>query len=121
MASRVQHIGQQRCHNHGEREAAGRCVACRRMYCRECVSEYDGRLLCAQCLAGQREHADVPRRRGLPLLPFQLAAGLLVLTGVFYGAGSLMTVAPSAFFDTEDQWNFLEVEDQRPADAEDGP
>jgi hypothetical protein len=43
---------QQRCWNHEAREAASRCPACGRSYCRECVSEHEGRLLCAACLSG---------------------------------------------------------------------
>ena len=42
---------QQRCWNHEAREAACRCPACGRSYCRECVSEHEGRLLCAACLS----------------------------------------------------------------------
>jgi hypothetical protein len=41
----------QRCWNHEAREAACRCPACGRSYCRECVSEHEGRLLCAACLS----------------------------------------------------------------------
>jgi hypothetical protein len=41
----------QHCWNHEAREAACRCPACGRTYCRECVSEHDGRLLCATCLS----------------------------------------------------------------------
>ncbi len=42
----------QHCWNHEAREAACRCPSCGRTYCRECVSEHEGRLLCAACLAG---------------------------------------------------------------------
>lgn len=39
-----------RCVRHPGREAAARCPACGGFYCRECVSEHDGRYLCAECL-----------------------------------------------------------------------
>jgi hypothetical protein len=40
-----------RCFNHAHREAVGRCTACGRCFCRECVVTHDDRLLCAVCLA----------------------------------------------------------------------
>src|SRR5258705_13675523 len=41
----------QRCLLHPQREAVARCPECRRAYCRECVTEHDGRMLCAACIA----------------------------------------------------------------------
>src|ERR1700680_2401495 len=40
----------QRCLQHPDREAAFRCPACKRNYCRECGVEHDGRMLCGACL-----------------------------------------------------------------------
>lgn len=40
-----------RCARHSEREAVARCPQCGGSFCRECVSEHEGRLLCAACLA----------------------------------------------------------------------
>jgi hypothetical protein len=40
----------QTCWNHEAREAVCRCPQCFRSFCRECVSEHEGRLLCAACL-----------------------------------------------------------------------
>ncbi len=42
----------QQCFNHAGREAAARCLECGRFFCRECVTEHGGRLLCGHCLAG---------------------------------------------------------------------
>ena len=39
-----------RCFNHRRREAVARCPNCARFYCRECITEHDGRMLCATCL-----------------------------------------------------------------------
>lgn len=44
-------LARARCLFHAEREAAVRCPGCRRSFCRECVTEHDGRLLCRGCLA----------------------------------------------------------------------
>ena len=43
-------LAAQRCEHHARREAVARCPACRRYFCRECVTEHDGRVLCAPCL-----------------------------------------------------------------------
>lgn len=39
-----------RCWNHHSREAVCRCPNCVRPFCRECVTEHEARLLCAECL-----------------------------------------------------------------------
>ena len=39
-----------RCVRHVEREAAGSCRECHGDFCRECLVEHEGRLLCATCL-----------------------------------------------------------------------
>jgi len=44
-------VASEKCFNHPEREAAARCPECGRFYCRERVTEYDFRILCAKCLS----------------------------------------------------------------------
>ena len=43
-------LTRQRCWLHLEREAAARCPVCAHFYCRECVTEHAGRVICAACL-----------------------------------------------------------------------
>src|SRR4051794_20651456 len=43
-------ISSARCLNHAGRGAAARCLACGKSFCRECVTEHEGRLTCAVCL-----------------------------------------------------------------------
>ena len=50
MSTVASALAERRCVLHPEREAAVRCVACQRYYCRECVTENSGRMLCAHCL-----------------------------------------------------------------------
>lgn len=38
-----------RCIVHPEREAAARCIGCESFFCRECITEHDGRMLCVEC------------------------------------------------------------------------
>ncbi len=42
----------QRCANHIDREAAVRCPLCHKHFCRECITEHDGKRLCVNCLKG---------------------------------------------------------------------
>jgi hypothetical protein len=39
-----------RCFNHAEREASARCPECQNDFCRECITEHAGRMLCVNCL-----------------------------------------------------------------------
>jgi hypothetical protein len=38
------------CHRHPDRPAAARCTSCKRSYCRECIVDHKGRILCGPCL-----------------------------------------------------------------------
>jgi hypothetical protein len=50
---------QQRCLHHPDREAVARCPECGRFFCRECVTEHEDRVICADCLP------KIARRRGI--------------------------------------------------------
>ncbi len=86
----------QRCFHHSLREAVARCPACGRFYCRECINEHQGRLLCASCLR-RLTQAVKPKRRW-PALWGRVAAaliGLAVTWLFFYGLGALLIIIPS--------------------------
>jgi len=94
-ANRLVH---QRCFNHASREAAARCPRCRRFFCRECVTEHEGRVICARCL--RELTADDPRRRRLlPALGAVAAAGLgmMALWVSLYCIGRMLLAIPSTF------------------------
>lgn len=82
----LRRITSQRCFHHGGREAVAKCVACGRAYCRECVAEHDGRMICATCL--RRETA--PPSKLAPTWPGAMGRAALTLVAVF--------VAWSCFF-----------------------
>jgi hypothetical protein len=79
----------QHCWNHEAREAACRCPECVRNYCRECVSEHQGRLLCAACLirvtAGRAPATGGMRKLAPPLM---VAAGILLAWLIYWAAGA---------------------------------
>jgi hypothetical protein len=86
----------QRCSNHPAREAVVRCPGCRRFYCRECVTEHDGRMMCAACAAG--EAPEVARPSSLAPWIAGAAAGFLLAWLTFYYLGVALARIPSDFF-----------------------
>jgi len=90
-------IAHERCFNHGLREAVARCPECRRYFCRECVSEHEGRVICAYCL--KRLSARPARRYRLAGLvrAVQVLTGILLLWSSFYLLGKVLLAIPSSF------------------------
>lgn len=91
-------IAGKRCLNHGSREAVARCPECRRYFCRECITEHEGRVLCSACLVAKLAVAPA-RRRGQALFwgVVQVVAGLAALWVFFYVAGAAMLNLPHDF------------------------
>lgn len=93
-------IASQRCLNHFDREAIARCVECGGFFCRECITEHDGRILCGSCL--QKIVAPDAKRTGRFLGGFAgpvLAGsiGMLVAWYCFYTIGTNLLSMPSEF------------------------
>lgn len=99
-------LHRQRCVRHADREAAARCPACGRFFCRECVTEHDGRLLCASCIHSLQARAEAPRRITLRSLlrpagaAAAAAAGFLLLWGFYALAGVILSAIPHTFHDS---------------------
>ena len=91
-------IVQERCFNHGLREAVARCPECRRFFCRECVTEHDDRVLCSACLA-KSNTASLTRRRAFAGVrrAAQCIFGLLIAWFFFFLIGELLLQLPSNF------------------------
>ncbi|KAB2666106.1 MAG: rhomboid family protein [Verrucomicrobia bacterium] len=91
-------LASQRCLLHPSREAAARCPRCRRAYCRECVTEHDGRLLCAACLRDSTKPARAQSLRMAWLAaPVHLVVGLFVAWTIFELLGWVLLRTPSAW------------------------
>ena len=88
----------QRCRNHAEREAVARCPTCNQFFCRECITEHDDRVICANCL---RRLSHVPlRQRPAYVRAVRLGQGLLGLMLVwffFYLLGESLLALPTSF------------------------
>ncbi|MDR2849674.1 MAG: rhomboid family protein [Verrucomicrobiota bacterium] len=105
----------QRCARHADREAAARCPACGRSFCRECVTEHEGRWLCASCIAALPGGAPPPPRRSV-LRAFARLCGaaaascawFLLLWGFYALFGALAGSVPHRFHDSSAFEHFLE-------------
>jgi hypothetical protein len=100
-------LASERCFHHQAREAASRCPGCRHFFCRECVVPFDGRLLCAACIAEANESPLTSQKRssrsGQMLLGM---AALIFIWMVFYCLG----------------WIILQYRETQPVDlAENAP
>ncbi|MFH2099275.1 MAG: rhomboid family protein, partial [Pseudomonadota bacterium] len=81
-----------------EREAAALCLSCSRTFCRECVTEHEGRVLCSRCMVKGREKAGA-RRRFLSWAgpAFLGSSGLLFAWIFFYYLGLALARIPAAW------------------------
>lgn len=88
----------QRCAHHPDREAAARCPECGRFFCRECITEHDERVICADCLAKlSQPAAPGPGRNFAPVLRlFQCGAAILTAWVFFYLVGRVLLSIPAA-------------------------
>jgi hypothetical protein len=89
----------QRCWHHPGREAVVRCPRCRRFYCRECVTEHMGRMMCAACVAqATGKDTQAGRFASIPWIAMALG-GLLLAWLIFYYLGVFLARIPSDFFE----------------------
>jgi hypothetical protein len=85
----------QRCLNHPLREAAVQCPSCKRFFCRECVTEHQGRMICVSCVT--THIAAHPSSRLKPIWTLTAALGLLIAWLTFYYLGQTLAKIPSEF------------------------
>lgn len=91
-------LAARKCVQHPAREAVARCPVCGDDFCRECVVEHAGRILCAACLAREISAARPPRL-SWPRVRTVLAttgAGVLLWV-VFYFLGATLKAVPAEF------------------------
>jgi hypothetical protein len=92
-------LAAQRCNNHASREAVARCPGCQRFFCRECISDHEGRVICATCLAAMtvapaKRHSN--RLGGISGL-FGAMGAILLIWVVFYLFGAALSAIPTSF------------------------
>ena len=88
-----------RCFQHVSREAVARCPECQRFYCRECVTEHHGRMICRSCLEDLLAENKIERKGFLHGVVGWLLAGigLMLAAYVFYLLGRILLRIPSSF------------------------
>lgn len=90
------------CRIHPERPAAARCPACGVFYCAECITEHDGRLTCAACLAAERRSlagAGQKDRRIVLFPAIQMLVAFVVVWLLWHGIAQILLSIPAAFHD----------------------
>ncbi|MBN1865333.1 MAG: hypothetical protein JW808_10565 [Victivallales bacterium] len=96
-----QSLREVRCHNHAGREAAARCPQCSRFFCRECITEHKGKMLCKECLSLMERKKDTAAQwkrvmaRSLMLTFFFF--GFLISWAFFFWTGRLLAAIPHKF------------------------
>jgi hypothetical protein len=96
MATSLAHS---KCFQHLSREAVARCPDCLRFYCRECVTEHDGRMICRPCLDDllqEDSKASTGFVRGL-IQWFLAGVGFTTTLYIFYLIGRILLSIPSNF------------------------
>jgi len=90
-----------RCFNHARREASAFCTECRRAFCRECITEHEGRVVCTPCLAFLTgDHKRESGRLGLLLECSVCILSSFVLWALFYHLGTALQRIPTQLHET---------------------
>src|ERR1700691_4867675 len=87
----------QRCFNHALREAVAQCPSCKRFFCRECVTEHAGRMICVACVASLSRDEKQIARAARARWTVTALAGILIAWLVFYYLGLALARIPSKF------------------------
>jgi hypothetical protein len=73
----------QRCFHHDLREAVAQCPSCKLFFCRECVTEHAGRMICVTCVHALTRDAHKTVQAARARWTVAAVAGLLVAWLVF--------------------------------------
>jgi len=95
----VNTVHDKRCLNHRNREAVARCPSCRDFYCRECVTEHLGRVICAKCLAAITAESRDARKHFSVVRPLVATLAFLLIWGYFFAMGRALLLLPDSFHD----------------------
>jgi len=80
-----------RCFNHANREASARCPNCKHDFCRECITEHAGKMLCVNCLKKTSQKKKSQKQLLVPLIyTLLLTAALTVIFLCFVWLGRTM-------------------------------
>jgi len=97
-------IGDTTCAIHPDRNAGARCPQCEQFYCSECITEHEGRLICAACLHAPEEVEPDARNgfrkvAGLFSVVLQLSLAIFFCWLIFYVFAQTLGDMPDDFHD----------------------
>ncbi len=102
-------LAQKRCSRHPMREAAARCPECHGFFCRECITEHDSRVICANCLARLgAARTNAPKRKRWKYLwhATQCIVGVMFAWLYFYSWSRILVAIPENFHEGS-AWSVL--------------
>lgn len=87
-----------KCFNHFERESVAICVMCKNSFCRECVSFYEEKMACSNCIKSKVNNKNEKFYNKVSIITIFvlllfLSSGLVF----FYFLGSLLARIPAEF------------------------
>ena len=68
-----------RCFNHADREASARCPVCQNDFCRECITEHKGKMLCVNCLKESTQKKQNKKKIFAPVFYILLLAITVII------------------------------------------
>lgn len=84
------------CRMHADRPAVARCPGCGQPFCLECVTEHEGKYLCAPCLRDRvRSGTTAPVRVWGVLRPLHVLGAVLITWMLFYLLGLVLLRIPA--------------------------
>ena len=90
------------CLLHPDRSAVARCPSCRDFFCSECITEHNGKLSCASCLARETLPGRVVAPGRLVIHPaavFQFFLAVALCWTLYYFVGRFLGGIPDEFHD----------------------
>ncbi|TLD69720.1 hypothetical protein FEM03_15440 [Phragmitibacter flavus] len=91
-------MAQVQCLNHPKREAAARCTACAQVFCRECVTSLEGKMVCGACYREKTTVEAVAKKDWYLLtVAMQVVMGMGLLWLMSWLVGKWLAEMPAAF------------------------
>jgi uncharacterized paraquat-inducible protein A len=94
----MNNIASKRCFNHSTRGAVARCPECTRYFCRECITEYRGKVICSRCLKKLADSETAQKFSfKLPLKFIESLIGIILAWLFFFIIGQGLLMIPHSF------------------------
>jgi hypothetical protein len=95
-------IEKKHCYNHQEREPVAKCPECGNYFCWECITEFEYRVLCAECI--KKKSVKKTEKPGgvdvffrLIFIPLKVITGIIITWAVFFVLAQGLILIPDNF------------------------